>query len=243
MSKISGKTWMYILIGGTLVLLVVLSLKGINSNKATFDDSKNEPQIAASGEINIEKLLRRFTGSNEKLNRLVTDILGDTANSEFISTLKNTAIQNRIIVFAAYADYLSGLLKNNDSLLLSSANLFFEGAESDPDSMADRSTYSAYSKRACDYVLKKSPENLEAITRKATCAVYIDGAVMQGVGLLKQAIEIDSNYIDAQHHLMVLSLQSGQYEKAIIRLKKLLSLQPENREYAELLHKLETNTK
>ena len=37
---------------------------------------------------------------------------------------------------------------------------------------------------------------------------------MTGVGLLKQVESIDSNFVDAQHHLMILDIQSGQYKKA-----------------------------
>jgi predicted Zn-dependent protease len=39
---------------------------------------------------------------------------------------------------------------------------------------------------------------------------------------------------------MILDIQSGQYKKAEKRLKKLLHLQPENKQYADLLLKLET---
>ena len=39
---------------------------------------------------------------------------------------------------------------------------------------------------------------------------------------------------------MILDLQSGQFKKAEKRLKKLLHLQPENQQYAEILLKLET---
>jgi predicted Zn-dependent protease len=65
---------------------------------------------------------------------------------------------------------------------------------------------------------------------------------MEGVGLLKEVETLDSNYLEAQHHLMLLDLQSGQLEKAKKRIKKLLFLQPGNQQYADILLKLETNT-
>ena len=58
--------------------------------------------------------------------------------------------------------------------------------------------------------------------------------------MLKEVESIDSNYVDAQHYLMLLALQSGQYEKAKKRLKKLLLLQPDNQQYADILLRLET---
>ncbi len=227
------------LLGIVAILLIAITLFGINTNSAKYD----KPIVAQNetiGEVNIFNLLKRFSGSNDELNSIIENIKKDSANTSNIEALLYAGKNKKIDVFTAFALYLKGINEKDTQLLQQSANLFFESGTHDPDSLADKTTYSAYSIRACDLILKTDSKNLAAITRKATAIIYFGGAIMTGVGLLKEAESIDSNYIDAQHHLMILDLQSGQYKKAEKRLKKLVHLQPENQQYAEILLKLET---
>jgi len=228
------------LIGVVVVLLVALTWFGINFKTATYDKPIEIPKNENASKADIFSLLHRFAGSNEKLNTQVENIEKDSLNPEYIDALEASGTSSRIPVFNAYALYLKGIIKSSSQLLQESADMFFEAGTHDPDSMADRTTYSVYSIRACDRILKNDPSNKAALTTKATCLVYFEGAVMAGVGLLKEVESMDSNYVDAQHHLMLLAIQSGQYEKAKIRLKKLLSLQPDNQQYADMLLNLET---
>lgn len=228
------------LIGGILVLLIVLTWFGINFKTATYDKPIETPKNEQIGNTDIFSLLHRFSGSNETLNSIIETLEKDTLNPGSIEALEKAGVSSKIDVFQAYSSYLKGINSSDDKVLQASADMFFEAGTHDPDSMADKSTYSIYSIRACDRILKNNPKDLAALTRKATCLVYFDQAVMAGVGLLKEVETLDSNYVDAQYHLMLLAIQSGQYEKAKIRLKKLLSLQPDNRQYADILTKLET---
>jgi Tfp pilus assembly protein PilF len=59
--------------------------------------------------------------------------------------------------------------------------------------------------------------------------------VMKGVRELLDIVKTDSNHIGALEILAEMSVQSGQYEKAIERYQKLLSLQPENEDYQKRL--------
>ena len=236
----SNKITQFTLIGVVALLVIVLSYLGFNSDKAIYDKPIEERTVSTS-KADIHALLIRFAGSNKKINALLEELNKDTLNSDNIEALELAGTNSNTDIFSAYAFYLKGVVSNADSTLQKSADLFFEAATHDPDSLADKTTYSVYGKRACNLILEKSPKNLRAMTRKATFEVYLDGAVMAGVTLLKEVESIDSNYAEAQHHLMLLSLQSGQYEKAKKRLKKLLSLQPDNRQYADILSKLETH--
>ncbi len=212
---------------------------GINSKSAIYSTPIVDLSESQS-EININSLLHHAAGSNQALNLLIESIEKDTADSKSILALKTAGQQSKIDIFIAYALYLEGIKNKDLNLLQQSANLFFESGTHDPDTLADKTTYKVYTIRACDLILKSNPKNIESIVRKATAIVYFGGDIMSGVGLLKQAESLDSNYIDAQHHLMLLDLQSGQYKKAEKRLKKLVHLQPENQQYSDLLLKLET---
>lgn len=63
-------------------------------------------------------------------------------------------------------------------------------------------------------------------------SAYIEGggAPMQGVGILLEIVHKDSNNIEAQMMLGRFGIMSGQFDKAIARLQKILYLQPQNSE-------------
>lgn len=49
---------------------------------------------------------------------------------------------------------------------------------------------------------------------------------MQGIGLLLEVLEEDSNNVKALLYLGGFSVQSGQYDKAVLRLEKVVELEP-----------------
>lgn len=80
-------------------------------------------------------------------------------------------------------------------------------------------------------VLEKEPKNLQALNNLALVDIYRKEDVMAGVGRLKKVIEVDANNEEALFQLGILSIKSGQVEKAIERFEKLVSLHPQNKEY------------
>ena len=72
--------------------------------------------------------------------------------------------------------------------------------------------------------------NLEAKNAMAICYVQNDLDVMAGVQLLKDVIKRDSNNVQANYTLGMLSRRSGQWDKARIRFEKLAQLDPLNSE-------------
>ena len=79
------------------------------------------------------------------------------------------------------------------------------------------------------------PENLD--TKVALGRLLVDHTEqpMEGIGKLMEVIAIDSNHVEANKQLGRFSIISAQYEKAIVRLEKVVSLQPENAEAYYLL--------
>lgn len=65
----------------------------------------------------------------------------------------------------------------------------------------------------------------------ALCMAQGGTEVMQAVKLLKEVLETDSNNTQAIYTLGMLSIQSGQYDKAAERFEKLRQLEPTNAEY------------
>lgn len=68
-------------------------------------------------------------------------------------------------------------------------------------------------------------------------SAYIEGSnnPMQGVTMLREMVARDSTNIDAQLMLAKFGMVSGQFDKAIVRLEKILSLAPRNQDALLLL--------
>jgi tetratricopeptide (TPR) repeat protein len=74
------------------------------------------------------------------------------------------------------------------------------------------------------------PENLELKVKLGSAIVDRSPQPMQGISLLLEVIQKDSMHINANLALGKFGIISKQYDKAVIRLEKVLSLQPENTE-------------
>lgn len=79
--------------------------------------------------------------------------------------------------------------------------------------------------------LELDPKNLNAKNALAACYIELDKDVMKGVGMLREVILTDSNNYQALFSLGMLSIQSNQLDKALVRFEKLVSLQPFNPQY------------
>lgn len=79
-------------------------------------------------------------------------------------------------------------------------------------------------------VLEINPANLNAKTDLGAC--YADGTnePMKGILLLREVITADPNHEMAQYNLGMLSVKSGQLDKAIERFNKVLAINPKRNE-------------
>lgn len=80
-------------------------------------------------------------------------------------------------------------------------------------------------------VIAINSKNTEAKNALAICYIKNDADIMKGVQLLKDVIKTDSSNIDAIYTLGILSIRSGQTDKALDRFKKLTELQPMNADF------------
>lgn len=107
---------------------------------------------------------------------------------------------------------------------------YYNIAATDEDSLLSNEAASQ-AKKAFEKVMQLNPQNLAAKNALAACYIEVDQDVMKGVSMLKEVVETDSNNVQAIYTLAMLSVQSGQYDKAIQRLRKLVTLQPFNAEF------------
>jgi len=81
-----------------------------------------------------------------------------------------------------------------------------------------------------DNVLKYNPENLDAKTDLGACYAEGTNEPMKGILLLREVVTKNPAHENAQFNLGVLSVRSGQYEKAIERFQKVLEINPARKE-------------
>ncbi len=68
-----------------------------------------------------------------------------------------------------------------------------------------------------------------AKARTAEAVALVNGQdPMRGIMMLREILEEDSSNVEAHWNLGLFSVQSGQYDKALDRFKKVLELDPEN---------------
>lgn len=84
---------------------------------------------------------------------------------------------------------------------------------------------------AFEKVIALNPNNIEAKNALAICYIQNDLDIMKGVQLLKDVTRIDSNNLEANYTLGMLSMRSGQADKAVQRFQTLVRLQPSNPEF------------
>jgi tetratricopeptide (TPR) repeat protein len=77
-------------------------------------------------------------------------------------------------------------------------------------------------------VLKNNPSNLDAKTNLAMTYIAMGDAPMQGITLLREVIASDPNNEKALFNLGILSIQSGQHDKAVERFRHLIQVNPKH---------------
>lgn len=70
------------------------------------------------------------------------------------------------------------------------------------------------------------PSQPEILTALGTCFVEGSNNPMEGIGFLREAIQLDSLYVPAHLQLGVFAMQSGQWERAESRMNKVLQIDP-----------------
>ena len=79
-----------------------------------------------------------------------------------------------------------------------------------------------------EQVLKQEPNNLDAKAGLGFCTAIATPQPMNGIMMLRDVVKADPNHENGQLFLGLLSLQSGQLDKAIDRFEKVLVLDSQN---------------
>lgn len=142
-----------------------------------------------------------------------------------------SAIWQRLFLPGPSAHYLNQVaqLENTAPSWIESGTQFFVANRLTKDPKL-KQFFANESQQALDKAIELEPKNLDAKIALAKTYVDAQNQVMQGVFLLREVEEADSNHLEANIMLGRLSMISQQYEKAVKRMEKVLSLEPQNTE-------------
>ncbi|HSN08334.1 MAG TPA: tetratricopeptide repeat protein [Hanamia sp.] len=139
--------------------------------------------------------------------------------------------------FIPYAYYLSEAAKldNSEKKLTFAARLILENMKRE-DNPAQKVWEAQTAASLFEKALKLDPDNDDLKVGLGSCYVYGEGMIgnpeqtMKGIQQLLQVVKKDSNNMQAQLVLGIGGVISNQYDKAIERLKKVVSFDPQNLE-------------
>ncbi|MFN0187898.1 MAG: tetratricopeptide repeat protein [Bacteroidia bacterium] len=222
-----------ILIAGTILLSVVLYFAPSQLNKKGA-----EPKAVAEStedEFNPEALLRsaKVSLDTNALQQLeFIEKVSAQANNQDTALLDSIGrIWDRNGIPAASAIWFErkAQIVKSESSYLDAAYRYFDSFRMANDSVVQSLLVG---KAITNYkkVLEINPNNLNAKTDLGAC--YADGTSepMKGIMLLRDVVAADPNHEMAQYNLGMLSVKSGQLDKAIERFQKVLEINPERTE-------------
>jgi tetratricopeptide (TPR) repeat protein len=226
----SNRSIQIVLILLTSGLIAFLFFNGRNNPTALVNSGKSSEGIgmkAPAGTFNFELLEQDSEAKLSKEGAAKLKKLKPKQDAKSLAEIAALYEKERQPALAGY--YYKQLAekepKNSDWWFKMGTNFF------NAQQMVDSSTYMYFvqlSTMALDKTLELDPSNLEAMTDQAINYKEGMGDVMKGVGLLRKVTQIDSNYRKAIFYLGLLSIESGQMDKAENRFQKLTSLPIEN---------------
>jgi tetratricopeptide (TPR) repeat protein len=121
-----------------------------------------------------------------------------------------------------------------ESEWLNAAYRYFDAFKMSEDSVS-RSVMVQKAIDCYNEVLEINPQNLNAKTDLGVC--YAEGTAnpMQGISLLREVVQTNPEHENAQFNLGILSVKSGQLEKAVDRFAKVQKINPSNFEAVFLM--------
>lgn len=222
------RKYQFLTIAVIAALSLALFVKGYKSSSKT-----NEASIAGESASNVFDLDSYASVELSKLNKNVSSLIDSLVkldNKEALQIAVQTLDSLNQPLLAAYyfSKYVEKEPKEMNWYVLGSK--YFSIAATTEDSLLSHEI-AHEAKSAFDKVIELNPQNLEAKNALAAYYIEVEQDVMKGVGMLREITSMDSNNLQAIFTLGMLSIQSGQFDKAQARFEKLIALQPFNAEY------------
>ena len=233
----------FILVFSGVFLIILFFVFGrTTSNKKDIADSSKEVTSQKTFDIdqfiNVEKA--KLTPSQAiTLSTLENNITrGDVVSQQIKANEALAAFwKDSVKSFEPYAFYISegSKLDNSEKNLTFAARIFLDNLRGEKD-QAKLNWETTTAIDLFERALKLNPENDDLKIGLGSCYIYGKGRsgnpeeTMKGIQQLLSVVRKDSANMEAQMMLGVGGLVSGQFEKSIDRLTKVVAAQPQNGE-------------
>lgn len=167
------------------------------------------------------------------INQLEAGIVKGDLKEEQVKVYKNIAgfwkDSAHMLLPYAYYTGLASKLENSEKSLTFAAHYFLEGVRQQPNPELKK-WMATQAKELFEQALTINPSNDSSKVGLGSCYLFggISEAPMQGIQLIREVSERDSTNMYAQFMLGLGGIQSGQFDKAIERLSKVVRNQPKN---------------
>jgi tetratricopeptide (TPR) repeat protein len=227
-------------VSGAVVLTMALYLAPKKAMKSVVA----ETQPAAGfdfGDLQKYQEAGLDAGEKQKEQSWLNGIEKDAASPALYDSLAMLWDSKKAFALSGwYYERKAGVDKSEASYL-SAAYRFFDAYKSALDSVVRQAMVDG-AIRNYEKVLAMNPDNLDAKTDLGVLYAEATPMPMKGIQLLQDVVRTDPGHANAQYNLGILSIRSGQYEKAIQRFDNVLKASPgrtdalllKGRTYAEM---------
>lgn len=212
-----------LLITGTVLLTAALYF-------APQNETESQRVGTVQNEFSFDRYLQEAKNSLQasnlqQINQIEERLKSESENLALFDTLALLWSNHQQMPIAAYYCEKKAEKSVTEENWLNAAYRYFDSFRSAPDSVL-RSAWVAKTIECYKKVLSINKDNLNAQTDLGLC--YAEGTAepMKGIMLLREVVQKDSMHENAQYNLGILSVRSGQYDKAIDRFEKVLVINP-----------------
>jgi len=217
----------WIVIGLGLALFVLLSFLPtvvVESDVVALDTQKKE--VLATEEV-IEHAQSNLTAEQKVgislARRAFEEAAGKEKEAKLDSLIAKYIAFNRYDSAASYVERLARMPQENPKLLEKAGNLYFE-AFTFALSEEKAKEMGLAARNIFESLLEKDPSRLDLKVKIGTTHVS-SGAPMVGVKMIREVLEEDPKNTFAMMQLGMLSMRSGQYDKAVGHFSRLLEVE------------------
>lgn len=240
----NNRVTQFLILGLSLVLVIALTVPNWNSSQINHSGSKTTANQSKAGSFDEASYLLAISEIIADNDLSIEEDFPLSADLDADSTQKliTKAVAQGLAPVAAYYTEKQYGLSSEDSFLLQSAR-YLVVASNLTESENHNSIFLLKALSLLELYLVQNPNSEDAQILKAYTLVRTNPAPMEGIALLLEVLEKNPNQTDALYLLGQFSIESQQFEKAVERFKKLLSLQPSNPDYyfklSEIYSKME----
>ena len=219
----SARSAQILLVSGTILLTAALYLAPqFKSESHTVNVVKERFSFESS-------LLQAKSGLNKNdatlINKIEEGVLKHSDNIVLLDSLVQFWDKQKHPGISAHYAEQKAIKEQSESNWTQAAYRYFDAFQATPDSTI-RNLMVNKAINCYEKIIKLNPDNLDAKTDLGLCFAEGTNQPMKGIMLLREVVEKNPNHENALFNLGILSVRSGQYDKAVERFSRVLAINP-----------------